>query len=70
MNKKSFKILGIGLITSLICGFIFISNDASAIVRDGKKKLKECVVSSGGTVTMIGNTCEGSGDGCQSNPCI
>lgn len=49
----------------------FFATPAKAFIDGGtaKKQLVACTVSSGGTVTMIGNTCSGAGDGCTPNPC-
>lgn len=70
MKMKSLKTISGLFAIVMISSAIFYSFDVRASNEPaGKKKLEACTVTSGGTVTMIGNTCEGSGKGCVPNPC-
>lgn len=54
-----------------IAAIVGYSIESKASVSDDltKKQLKSCTVTSGGVIIQIGNTCDGSGDGCKANPC-
>ena len=68
--KKSIKLLTASLAISMISGFVFSSITVRANAPIVHYKLKSCVVTEGGEVTMVGNTCTTGEGGCQSNPCV
>lgn len=57
------------LFSAAVVCLSFFALPAKAFIDPGKRQLVACTVSSGGTVTQIGNTCSGTGDGCTPNPC-
>jgi hypothetical protein len=61
------------LVIALVIGAVTFANVAVQSFDDGdsfgKKQLVTCTKTSGDVVVKVGNTCDPSGKGCETNPC-
>jgi hypothetical protein len=67
--RNTKKITAIFIASIATCVMLFAPSAKAMVDPNGKKQLTVCTISSGGTVTKVGDTCGGSGDGCTPNPC-
>ena len=66
---KYLKFLTASTFVAILAGVFFFNANAKVYDPPPKKKLSPCSITSGGEIIMIGNTCEGKGNGCSANPC-